>query len=112
MKCAYCQERAGWFKRICADCQRLHELYTQQRGQIDLLQFLDICIDTGLPREKIETFMNADPYGSGSIKDQITAAMSTELLGAMGIRVQQTAQDVKHLREKGVWQRMDEKPEE
>ncbi len=112
MQCAYCQERAGWFKRLCADCQRLHALYAQQRGQIDLLQFLDICIETGLPREKIETFMNADPYGRGSVKDQITAAMSTELLGAMGIRVQQTAQDVKHLREKGAWQRMDEKPEE
>ena len=39
--------------------------------------------------------MNADPDGSGSIKDQITADMSTELLGAMGIRVQQTAQDVR-----------------
>ena len=112
MKCAYCQERAGWFKRICADCQRLYELYAQQRGQIDLLQFLDICIETGLPREKIETFMKADPHGSGSIKDQITAAMSTELLGAMGIRVQQTAQDIKRLRERGGWQRMDEKPEE
>ena len=32
--------------------------------------------------------------------------MSSELLGAMGIRVQQTAQDVKHLRNKGVWQRI------
>ena len=112
MKCAYCRERAGWFKRICKDCQRLHEMYTQQRGQLSLLQFLDICIETGLPREKIEAFMNADPHGNGSVKDQITADMSSELLGAMGIRVQQTAQDVKHLRNKGVWQRMDKKPEE
>ena len=77
-----------------------------------MLQFLDLCIETGLPREKIEAFMNADPDGSGSIKDQITADMSTKLLGAMGIRVQQTAQDVKRLRRKGVWHRMDEKPEE
>ena len=56
--------------------------------------------------------MNADPHGNGSVKDQITADMSSELLGAMGIRVQQTAQDVKHLRNKGVWQRMDKKSEE
>ncbi len=112
MKCAYCQERAGWFKRLCEDCQHLHALYTQQRGQLDLLQFLDVCIETGLPREKIEAFMNADPYGGGSIKDQITADMSTELLGAMGIRVQQTAHDVKRLRQRGVWRGMGEKPEE
>ena len=112
MRCAYCQERAGWFKRMCADCQRLHELYVQQRGQLGLLQFLDVCIETGLPREKIEAFLNADPHGNGSVKDQMTADMSTELLGAMGIRVQQTAQDIKRLRQKGVWQRMNEKPEE
>ncbi len=112
MKCAYCQEQAGWFKQICQDCQRLHALYTQQRGQLGLLQFLDICIETGLSREKIEAFMNADPDGSGSIKDQITADMSTELLGAMGIRAQQTAHDVKRLRQKGGWRRMDERPEE
>ena len=87
-------------------------MYTRQRGQLSLLQFLDLCIETGLPREQIEAFMNADPHGNGSVKDQITADMSTELLGAMGIRVQQTAQDVKHLRNKGVWQRMDKKPEE
>ncbi len=111
MKCPYCQERAGWFKQICTDCRRLHGLYAQRRGQVDLLQFLDACIETGLPRKKIETFMNADPYGSGSIKDQITADMSTELLSAMGMRVQQTARDVKRLREKNAWQRMDEKPE-
>ena len=77
-----------------------------------MLQFLDLCIETGLPREKIEAFMNADPDGSGSIKDQITADMSTELLGAMGIRMHQTAQDVRRLRQKGGWQRMDEKPDE
>ena len=115
MKCAYCQERAGWrnwFKRICNDCQRLYAIYTQYRGQLSLIEFLDLFIDTGLSRQKIEAFMNADPHGKGSIKDQITADMSSELLGAMGIRVQQTAQDVKQLRDKGDWQRMDEKPEE
>ena len=112
MKCAYCLERAGWFKKTCTDCQRLHEIYTQHRGHIGLLQFLDLFIETGLSRKKIEAFMYADPHGKGSIKDQITADMSSELLGAMGIRVQQTAQDVKQLRDRGAWQRMDEKPEE
>ena len=32
----------------------------------------DLCIETGLPREQIEAFMNADPHGNGSVKDQIT----------------------------------------
>ncbi len=77
-----------------------------------MLQFLDLFIETGLSREKIEAFMNTDPHGDGSVKDQITADMSTELLAAMGIPVRQTAQDVKHLREKDNWQRLDERTEE
>ena len=72
----------------------------------------DLFIETGLSREKVEAFMNADPKGEGSVKDQITADMSTELLGAMGVNVPQTAQDVKNLRDQGNWQKMDERPEE
>jgi hypothetical protein len=56
--------------------------------------------------------MNADPHGDGSVKDQITADMSSELLAAMGIPVKQTAQDVKQLREKDNWQRMGARTEE
>jgi hypothetical protein len=110
MKCTYCQERAGWFARVCADCQRLLDLYETHRGQLSLLQFLDLFIETGLPREKIEAFMDADPHGEGSIKDRITADMSTQLLYAMGIPAQQTAQDVKRLREQGNWRGMGERP--
>ncbi len=112
MKCRYCQDRASWFRRVCADCQRLLAIYTAHTGQIGLLQFLDLFIETGLSREKVEAFMNADPKGEGSVKDQITADMSTELLGAMGVNVPQTAQDVKNLRDQGNWQKMDERPEE
>ncbi len=77
-----------------------------------MLQFLDLFVEKGLSREKIEAFMNADPHGDGSIKDQITADMSSELLAAMGIHVKQTAQDVKQLRKKDNWQRMGERTEE
>lgn len=112
MRCEYCQGSAGWFKRLCADCGRLHDIFTEHQGQLGLLQFLDLFIETGLSRTKIEAFMNADPHGRGSVKDRITADMSRELLGAMGIRTEQTARDVRELREKGTWQGMDEKPDE
>ena len=112
MRCEYCRKSAGWLKRLCTDCGRLHDIFTEHKGQLGLLQFLDLFIETGLPRTKIEAFMNADPRGSGSVKDQITADMSRELLGTMGIRTEQTAHDVRDLREKGTWQGMDEKPEE
>jgi len=112
MKCVYCQERAGWFSKVCADCQRLFSIYEAHKGQIGLLQFLDLFIATGLPREKIEVFLDADPRGEGSMKDRILADMSTELLGAMGVNARQSAQDVKRLREKGTWREMGDKPKE
>ena len=112
MKCSYCQKRAGWLRKTCVDCRRLLDIYNQHRGQLALIQFLDLFIETGLSRETIEAFMNADPHGDGSVKDQITADMSSELLAAMGIPVKQTAQDVKQLREKDNWQRMGARTEE
>jgi hypothetical protein len=112
MTCCYCQGRTRWFARVCADCKRLLALYETHKGQTGLLQFLDVFGETGLPREKILTFLTADPRGEGSIKDRIVADMSTELLGAMGVRAQQNAQDVKRLREKGTWQSLSKRPEE
>jgi hypothetical protein len=38
--------------------------------------------------------------------------MSTQLLGAMGVNARQSAEDVKRLREKGLWQGMGERPKE
>ncbi|MBI3796868.1 MAG: hypothetical protein HY268_07860 [Deltaproteobacteria bacterium] len=112
MKCSYCQERAGWFTRVCQDCRRLLAIYEAHQGQIGLLQFLDLFIETGLPREKIEAFLAADPRSEGSVKDRILADISTELLGAMGVNAQQSAQDVKRLRQKGTWQGLGERPKE
>ena len=112
MKCSYCREHAGWFTRVCADCRRLLDIYKKHEGQIGPLQFFDLFIGTGLPREKIEAFLAADPRGEGSVKDRILADMSTELLGAMGVRAPQSAHDVKRLREKGEWQHLGERPKE
>ena len=112
MKCHYCQEAAGWFSRTCQDCRRLLDLYHTHRGQLGLLQFLELFTETGVPHEKIEAFLNADPRGEGTIKDHIIADMSTELLNAMGVNVSQSPQDVKRLREKGTWRGMDERSKE
>ncbi len=112
MKCAYCHTPAGWFKKICPACQRLLQLYREHRGRLSLIQLLDLFIETGLAREQIETFLRADPHGEGSVRDQVTAEMSSALLGAMGISQRQTAADVKRLRDKGEWTSMGRRPRE
>ena len=43
-------------------------------------------------------FLHADPDGKGSIQDQVTAEMTTELMNVMGMSGSQTAQEVKRIR--------------
>jgi hypothetical protein len=62
-------------------------------------EFLDGLERTGAAKEKIMAFLKADPDGSGSIQDQVTAEMTTELMKVMGISGQQTAEEVKRIRD-------------
>jgi len=49
-------------------------------------------------KEKILVFLKADPHGTGSVQDQVTAEMTSELMKVMGIAGRQTAQEVKRIR--------------
>ena len=44
-------------------------------------------------------FLQANPDGKGSVQDQVTAEMTTELMKVMGISGRQTANEVKRIRE-------------
>ena len=71
----------------------------QLRGKVSYGQFLDGLEETGVAKEKILRFLKADPDGNGSIQDQVTAEMTTELMKVMGIAGNQTAQEVKRIRD-------------
>jgi hypothetical protein len=100
-KCVYCGERAGLFGRSCAGCKKLLARVTELRGKVSYGQFLDGLDQTGIDRNKILRFLQADPDGTGSIQDQITADMTSELMQVMGISGRQTAQEVKRIRDIG-----------
>jgi hypothetical protein len=68
------------------------------RGRVGYGEFLDGLEQTGVAREKIMLFLKADPSGNGSIQDQVTAEMTTELMKVMGIAGEQTAEEVKRIR--------------
>jgi hypothetical protein len=97
-KCVYCGDRAGIFGQVCADCKRLLGRVQELRGKVSYGQFLDGLEATGVDREKILKFLLADPDGRGSIRDQVTAEMTTELMNVMGMSGRQTAQEVKRIR--------------
>jgi hypothetical protein len=97
-RCIYCGERAGFWSRICSDCKKLMARVGELRGQVGYGEFLDGLEDTGVAKVKIMAFLKADPDGRGSIQDQVTAEMTTELMKVMGISGQQTADEVKRIR--------------
>lgn len=68
------------------------------RGKVGFGEFLDGLEQTGVAKHKIMTFLKADPDGQGSVQDQVTAEMTTELMKIMGISGQQTAENVKRIR--------------
>jgi hypothetical protein len=69
------------------------------RGKVSYGRFLDGLDQTGVAKEKIFTFLQADPDGKGSIQDQVTAEMTSELMKVMGIAGSQTAEEVKRIRD-------------
>lgn len=97
-QCVYCADRAGLFGRVCADCKKLLARVAELRGKVSFGQFLDGLERTGIAKEKLVKFLHADPEGKGSIQDQVTAEMTTELMNVMGISGRQTAQEVKRIR--------------
>ena len=68
------------------------------RGRVGYGGFLDGLECTGVAKEKIMAFLKADPDGSGSLQDQLTAEMTTELMKVMGVSGRQTAGEVKRIR--------------
>ena len=85
--------------RFARDCKKLFARVDELRGKVSYGQFLDGLEQTGVAKEKILVFLQADPEGKGSVQDQVTAEMTTELMKVMGISGRQTAQEVKRIRD-------------
>jgi hypothetical protein len=104
MKCVYCETKAGFFKRICRDCDRLVDTVRSIHGQADreggfgYRELLDTLIATGVDAAKIEKFLDADVDGRGSVNDQITARMTNQIMESLGTPSQMTGKDVKQVR--------------
>jgi hypothetical protein len=96
--CIYCGERAGLIGKVCGDCKKLAARVGELRGKVGFGEFLDGLAETGVDKAKILKFLEADPEGRGSVRDQVTAEMTSELMKVMGISGRQTAPEVKRIR--------------
>jgi len=83
---------------MCGDCKKLMARVEELHGKVGYGEFLDGLEATGVAKEKIITFLKADPDGHGSVQDRVTAAMTTELMKVMGIQGRQTPEGVRRIR--------------
>lgn len=98
-RCVYCGARAGFWSKVCGDCRKLLAKVAELRGRVGYGEFLEGLERTGVRQEKILAFLGADPDGRGSVQDQVTAEMASELMTVMGLKGEQTPEDVKRIRE-------------
>ena len=98
-RCIYCQDSAGWFKRLCGDCKGMLEALKELDGQFSFRTLLDALMEACPSNEKIERFLDSDIGGQGSIRDIVTARMTNQLAHTMGQPTDMTSKKVKWIRE-------------
>lgn len=67
--------------------------------QFSFRQLLDQLMATGASNEKIQSFLDADIRGQGSIRDWITARMTNQLAHTMGQPTDTDAEKVRRIRQ-------------
>lgn len=98
--CVYCQERSGFFSQVCRDCRKLIAAVKALGDSYGYRALLDSLMATAVSTEKIQQFLDADPDGSGSLNDRVTARMTNELMGALGQASDLKAEDVRAVKER------------
>lgn len=97
-RCIYCGESSGLLSKTCGDCKKLLARVDELKGRVGYGEFLNGLEQTGVSKEKIVVFLKADPDGKGSVQDQVTAEMASELMKVMGLKGSQSAENVKQIR--------------
>ena len=97
-RCIYCGDRSGLWSKVCGDCKKLLVRADELKGRVGYGEFLNGLEQTGVSKEKIVVFLKADPDGKGSVQDQVTAEMASELMKVMGLKGSQSAENVKQIR--------------
>lgn len=95
-----CEGKRFFWQSPCKDCQKLFKIVQEGLGKMGLSQLMDELIATGLPKPKIQRFLESDPYGKGSLMDQIVAQLTNNLAEGIGVKGDEmTAEDVKTIRD-------------
>ena len=78
-----------------------------------MAEVFEALFATGVERVKIDSFLDSDLDGTGTVRDSIAATAANQLLQAFGgTQGKQTAAEVGKLRARGAWLQLDKPPED
>jgi hypothetical protein len=98
--CAICKKSRLPWRPLCRDCGRLFAIVQDSVGKVGFSELIDALLATGLPKERVQTFLTTPSGTRGSVLDQITAALTNNLAEGMGVKEgSMLAEDVRRIRE-------------
>ncbi len=118
MRCFYCQQKAGLFRRICSVCARVVAIVERAGGQVGLVGLVDLFVAEGLTRSQVDRVLDAQVGNGPTMRDRLTSEMTNALMRGLGMPGRQSPDDVRRVRlamregsGAGTWRGGEEPPE-
>src|ERR1700730_13706845 len=94
MRCIYCEERAGWLRKICTVCARVIAIVERAAGQVGWSEMVDLFVAEGLKRKDVKRVLDARVGGIPTLRDRLTSQMANALMQSLGMPGRQSPEDV------------------
>jgi hypothetical protein len=117
MRCRYCHEWAGLFRRTCPACARALTIIETEAGRVGWTELVDLFADAGLTRERVDRVLDAELDGGPTLRDRLTSRMTNALMQNLGMPGRQSPEDVRRVRREmasggeGTWAAGEKPPE-
>ena len=98
MRCRYCHDGAGLFRRICPACARVLEIVETAAGRVGWTELVDLFAEARLTRERVDCVLDAELDGQPTLRDRLTSRMANALMRNLGMPGRQSPEDVRRVR--------------
>ena len=98
MRCAYCQTRAGIFRKVCSACARIVAIVEASAGRLGWTELIDAFAREGFAKREVDRVLDAEIGNAPTLRDRLTSHMANELMKSLGMPGRQSPEDVRHVR--------------
>jgi hypothetical protein len=98
MRCLYCSQHAGLFKRTCTVCAHVVDVVERAGAEVGLVGLVDIFAAEGLRREQVDRVLDAEIGEHPTLRDRMTSQMANLLMRNLGMPGRQSPEDVRRVR--------------